>query len=83
MGDGSSEPSITHRLDVLGFLCPVPVAKTREALEGLNNGHVLEVLADDPETMHDMPLLIGRGPHHLCGVRQQDGEIRFIIEVRS
>ena len=83
MGGEPSEPSITHRLDVLGFFCPVPVAKTREALEDLARGHVLEVLADDPETMHDMPLLIGRGPHHLLDVRKQDGEIRFIIEVRT
>jgi TusA-related sulfurtransferase len=59
------------------------VAKTREALEELAHGDVLEVLADDPETMHDMPLLIGRGPHQLLDVRRQDGEIRFIIEVKA
>jgi len=71
----------THRLDVLGFFCPVPVAKTREALDGLEPGAVLEVLADDPETLHDMPMLIGRGPHNLVGVQEEQGEIRFLIEV--
>jgi tRNA 2-thiouridine synthesizing protein A len=71
----------SHRLDVLGFLCPVPVAKTREALEGLDEGAVLEVLADDPETLHDMPMLIGRGPHRLVHVGEHQGEIRFLIEV--
>lgn len=75
--------NITHRLDVLGFFCPVPVAKTREALEHLNTGNVLEVLADDPETLHDMPLLIGRGPHQLMDVQEHEGEIRFLIEVKE
>ncbi len=83
MGGTGDAHGITHRLDVLGFNCPVPVAKTREALEELNNGNVLEVVADDPETLHDMPLLIGRGPHHLLDVKKQEGEIRFIIEVSA
>ena len=83
MGEQGEGHGITHRLDVLGFNCPVPVAKTREALEELLAGNVLEVLADDPETLHDMPLLIGRGPHNLLEVAKQEGEIRFIIEVKS
>ena len=83
MGEQGEGHGITHRLDVLGFNCPVPVAKTREALEELLVGNVLEVLADDPETLHDMPLLIGRGPHNLLEVNEEEGEIRFIIEVKS
>lgn len=83
MGEAGHATSITHRLDVLGFNCPVPVAKTREALEELANGNVLEVLADDPETLQDMPMLIGRGPHNLLHVNKVDGEIRFVIEVKA
>ena len=82
MGEAGEGHGITHRLDVLGFNCPVPVAKTREALEELANGNVLEVLADDPETLQDMPLLIGRGPHALLEVNKEEGEIRFVIEVK-
>jgi len=81
MADETEGLQPSHRLDVLGFLCPVPVAKTREALEGLDEGAVLEVLADDPETLHDMPMLIGRGPHRLVHVGEHQGEIRFLIEV--
>ncbi|DAC23546.1 MAG TPA: hypothetical protein D7H91_00555 [Candidatus Poseidoniales archaeon] len=83
MAGEQGHTNITHRLDVLGFFCPVPVAKTREALEHLNTGNVLEVLADDPETLHDMPLLIGRGPHQLMNVQEHEGEIRFLIEVKA
>lgn len=74
-------PVATHRLDVLGFFCPVPVAKTRQTLLDLSNGDVLEVLADDPETLHDMPLLLNRSRHRLLGINHNSGEISFKIEV--
>jgi len=74
-------PDATHRLNVLGFFCPIPVAKTRESLDRLENGAILEVLADDPETLHDMPLLFGRGPLRLLNVSSWDGQYAFLIEV--
>ena len=83
MSEGEHKPSPTHRLDVLGFYCPVPVAKTRTTLEQLETGSILEVLADDPETLHDMPLLLGRTQHRLIDIIQESGEIRYIIEVSA
>ena len=71
----------THKLDVLGHYCPVPVSQARKALSKLDGGNVLLVISDDPETMHDMPMLIERLGHNLVDVQQSAGEIRFIIEV--
>ena len=39
------------------------------------------VLADDPETMHDMPVLLDRMGHKLVDVVKSAGEFHFIIEV--
>ncbi|MGA0241213.1 MAG: sulfurtransferase TusA family protein [Poseidonia sp.] len=39
------------------------------------------MLADDPETLHDMPLLLARTAHQLLDVREVDGEFAFVIEV--
>ena len=71
----------THKLDVLGHYCPVPVSQARKALIDLGQGDVLMVVADDPETMHDMPLLVERLGHKLVDVDNSSGEFRFIIEV--
>ncbi len=71
----------THKLDVLGHYCPVPVSQARKALADLGNGDVLLVVADDPETMHDMPILVDRLGHRLVDVLKSTGEFRFIIEV--
>ncbi len=71
----------THKLDVLGHFCPVPVSQARKALADLNGGDVLMVISDDPETMHDMPILVDRLGHQLIDVLKFAGEFRFIIEV--
>lgn len=71
----------THKLDVLGHYCPVPVSQARKALSKLDGGNVLLVISDDPETIHDMPMLIERLGHNLVDVQESAGEIQFIIEV--
>ena len=71
----------THRLDVLGFFCPVPVAEAKQALSSMAEGSVLEVLASDPETLHDLPMMIERTPHAIVDVKQDQGEFTFLIEI--
>ena len=71
----------THKLDVLGHYCPVPVSQARKALSKLDGGNVLLVISDDPETMHDMPMLVERLGHNLVDVKESAGEFQFTIEV--
>ena len=51
-----------RRLDLLGFFCPIPVHETRKALSEMQEGELLEVYGDDPETLHDMPCLLYTSP---------------------
>ena len=73
----------THLLDVLGFFCPVPVAEAKQALSTMEVGSILQVLASDPETLHDIPLMLGRTPHELLSVESHEGEYAFLIEVKG
>ena len=73
----------THLLDVLGFFCPIPVAEAKKALSNMSVGSVLQVLASDPETLHDIPLMLGRTPHELLAVQSNEGEYVFLIEVKA
>ena len=81
LGEGSATQP-THRLNVIGFFCPVPVAEAKKALADMNIGQVLEVWADDPETLHDMPLLANRGHVEILSVEGHAGEYRFLLEVK-
>lgn len=72
---------ISHHLDVSGFFCPVPLYETKKALTKLPNGSVIRVLADDPETLHDIPMYIDRTEHKLLSTTEDSGEFNFIIKV--
>lgn len=72
---------VSHSLDVLGFYCPVPLHETKKALKSLSSGSIIKVIADDPETLHDIPMYIARTKHNLLSTFENSGEINFIIEV--
>ena len=69
-----------RRLDLLGFFCPVPVHQTRKILKEMKEGELLEVLGDDPETLHDMPALCERISAELISIVEESGEYRFLIK---
>ena len=50
----SSEIDVTQTLDVQGLNCPMPVVKTKQAVDDLAEGGVLEVVATDPGSMSDI-----------------------------
>lgn len=45
---------ITETLDVRGENCPMPVVKTKQRVDGLVRGDVLEVVATDPGSVSDL-----------------------------
>lgn len=76
-------PQPTHRLNVIGFYCPVPVAEAKKAFNTMVKGDVLELLADDPEVLHDLPMLIDRSGHRLISIEESMGEYCFLVEVAA
>jgi Predicted redox protein, regulator of disulfide bond formation len=57
----------------------IPVHETRRVLKQRFDGEVIEVLCDDPETLHDIPALCDRMGVTLERVEEEDGEFRFLI----
>jgi TusA-related sulfurtransferase len=50
----SSNIDVTETLDVKGQNCPMPVVKTKQAVDDLDAGEVLEVIATDPGSVSDL-----------------------------
>lgn len=48
------EYEISETLDVRGASCPIPVVKTKQTIDDLDVGDVLEVLATDSGSMSDI-----------------------------
>ncbi|MEC7706812.1 MAG: sulfurtransferase TusA family protein [Candidatus Thermoplasmatota archaeon] len=73
----SDESVIT--LNLVGFMCPIPVHETRRAFELASSGTTMLILCDDPETLHDIPALCDRLELDLLGVEEEAGEYGFRI----
>ena len=43
-------------LDCTGLFCPMPIVNTKFELENMNSGDVLEIIADDPGFLKDLPV---------------------------
>jgi TusA-related sulfurtransferase len=50
----SAEYDIAETLDVKGASCPMPVVKTKSAIDDLDADEVLEVVATDSGSMSDI-----------------------------
>jgi TusA-related sulfurtransferase len=50
----SSNIDVTETLDVKGQNCPMPVIKTKQAMDGLAVDEILEVVATDSGSMSDI-----------------------------
>jgi len=49
-----TDHQITETLDATGLSCPMPVVKTKQTIDTLAAGDVLEVLATDGGSMSDL-----------------------------
>ena len=71
------EPNET--LDCQALFCPEPLFQTRNALDSIEIGEVLEVFADDPAAEEDIKRLVKRTGHELVLFEDDDGIFRFLI----
>ncbi|WP_172294905.1 sulfurtransferase TusA family protein [Pseudoruegeria sp. HB172150] len=59
-------------LDARGLICPLPVLKLRKRLQPLEPGQVLEVHADDPVALIDIPHFCQEAGHALAHHEMRD-----------
>ena len=72
-GRPDSTPARIDSIDARGLYCPVPILRTRDRLRGLAPGDVLEVLADDPAILEDMPAYCRSHGHEYLGHTEEGG----------
>ncbi|MHA1951408.1 MAG: sulfurtransferase TusA family protein [Candidatus Thorarchaeota archaeon] len=79
-----SEMEPVESLDCVGLFCPQPLFQTREAIDGLKPGDVLEMLSDDPAAEEDIKRFAKRtGNILLLFERLEDGVQRFLIQKKE
>lgn len=67
-------------LDTLGLYCPEPVFRTRQELDNLDVGEILELIADDPAAEADIASLVKNIGQELLDVINEKDELHFFIK---
>lgn len=68
-------------LDARHLKCPLPIMKTKRAIDSIDVGQTLEVLATDPGAPDDFVAFAEATGHELLTHEQaQDGVFRFILK---
>ena len=66
-------------LDCIGLYCPIPVFRTKEEIDKLSVGQILEVVADDPAAEEDIKYWAKNAGQEILEVQVEKGKIRFLI----
>ena len=69
-------------LDCRGLVCPMPVLKTKKAMNTMKSGQILEILGTDPGTKNDLPSFASRTGHEYMGEKEDEGFTRFYLKVK-
>jgi tRNA 2-thiouridine synthesizing protein A len=66
-------------LDCLGLYCPEPLLQTRENIDRIEPGEILEVITDDPAAEEDIKRFARRAGHEVVSYEKDGGSMRFLI----
>ncbi len=66
-------------IDCVGLFCPQPIFQTREALDKLNSGDILELIADDPAAEEDIKAFCKRTGNELLKIEKEGNILKFLI----
>jgi len=68
-------------LDTRGLLCPLPVIRTQNRIKALGAGALLDIVASDPGTLHDIPTWCRIHGHEVVDARREQHEVHIRIRV--
>ena len=72
--------TVAEKLDARGLNCPLPILKTRKAINHINSGEVLEVTSSDPGSVKDMAAFCEQTGNRLVSSNATDNSYVFLIE---
>jgi tRNA 2-thiouridine synthesizing protein A len=71
---------VTRTLDASGLACPMPIVRTRQAIDELASGDVLEVISTDRGSLRDLPAWAESTGNRLIEQREDGDRFIFLIE---
>jgi tRNA 2-thiouridine synthesizing protein A len=68
-----------REVDARGLNCPLPILRTKKALNDMASGQVLRILATDPSSVRDFEAFARQTGNQLLQQSEQNGEFVFLL----
>ncbi|MFT9846676.1 sulfurtransferase TusA family protein [Aneurinibacillus sp. REN35] len=66
-------------IDAKGLACPMPIVRTKKAMNELESGQVLEIHATDKGAKNDLAAWAKSGGHEWLDAKEENGVLMFWI----
>lgn len=68
-----------REVDARGLNCPLPILRTKKALNDMASGQVLRILATDPGSVRDFEAFARQTGNQLLQHGERDGAFYFLL----
>jgi tRNA 2-thiouridine synthesizing protein A len=75
-----SRVNFDKELDTRGLSCPLPILKTKKALNDMVSGQVLKVVATDPGSVKDMQAFSTQTGNPLLSSTEENKVYQFFLQ---
>ncbi len=75
-----AELNVDMELDCRGMSCPIPILKTKKAMDTLATGQILKMISTDPGSVNDINAWSRRTKNPLLESEANGGEYVFYLE---
>ena len=72
--------SFDAELDAKGLNCPLPILRAKKAINGLDAGQVLRIVATDPGSVKDFEAFAKQTGNELLESAEAGGEFTFLMK---
>ena len=74
--------TIDREVDARGLNCPLPILRTKKALNDMKSGQVLRITATDPGSVRDFEAFSRQTGNPLLEQGEADGTVWFVLKRR-
>jgi tRNA 2-thiouridine synthesizing protein A len=75
-------PTADREVDARGLNCPLPILRTKKALNDMDSGQTIRVLSTDPASVRDFQSFARQTGNELVGQGERDGAFWFVLKRR-
>ncbi|HYE34410.1 sulfurtransferase TusA family protein [Methylocaldum sp.] len=70
---------IDIEIDTSGLMCPLPLLRLKKALQAMEAGQVVRVLATDPASVLDFGVFLEQAGHQMLDRKEETGVFFYLI----